>query len=176
MKRWMILLFCCLLLPAMTLGEGGVPFMEDCASFLDDNGVDTVFRPLNQPFMGETAEGELVAFMDYVEDPNQDTLYLRLTLSVAALAPLPETPLTLQVGQQSWTMDITPILSEYDAMYYGDYCIPLVGDEEALLQALMAGKAPLILTVGEVFTGRVEIPAAEVKTMHTRLLAALSAS
>lgn len=148
----------------------------DCAVYLDVNQIDTVIRPLNQPFFGTVdAEGEMVAFIDYVEIPDQSATFMRLTLSLVTNEPLDAQELTVAFGKQSYTFDVFPQTSEYDTVYYEDYCVLFNDDTLPMLKALGKNKAEITYVLtgdGATRSGTLDIPAEAVKDLYDRFMKA----
>ena len=120
MKRFLIILLI-LCLPLTAFAEKDRAALTeglDCAVYLDVNQIDTVIRPLDQPFFGTVdAEGEMIAFIDYVEMPDQNATFMRLTLSLVTDEPVNAEALTIAFGKESYTFDVFPLTSEYDTVY-----------------------------------------------------------
>lgn len=177
MKRCLaILLLLCLPLTAFAekdraaLTEG-----LDCAVYLDVNQIDTVIRPLDQPFFGTVdAEGEMIAFIDYVEMPDQNATFMRLTLSLVTDEPVNAEELTIAFGKESYTFDVFPLTSEYDTVYYEDYCVLFNEDTLPMLKALGRNKAEITytLTGDQTRAGTLDIPAENVKALYERFMRA----
>lgn len=175
MKRFLIvLLILCLPLTAFAekdraaLTEG-----LDCAVYPDTNQIDTVIRPLDQPFFGTVdAEGEMIAFIDYVEIPDMSGTFMRLTLSLVTDSPVDAETLTVAFGKHSYTFDVFPQTTEYDTVYYEDYCVLFNDGTLPMLKAL--GKNDDVITYTltgtQTRTGTLEIPAENVKALYDRYM------
>ena len=145
----------------------------DCAVYLDVNQIDTVIRPLNQPFFGTVdAEGEMIAFIDYVEIPDMSGTFMRLTLSLVTNEPVDAEELTIAFGKNAYTVDVFPQTSEYDTVYYEDYAVLFNDDTLPMLKALSKNKSEITytLTGTSTRTGTLDIPAAEVKALYDRFM------
>ncbi len=137
---------------------------ETITSFLDDNGIDTVYRSENQPFFGETDDGEVYGFLDYVELANGDLVVIRFTLAMNMEDELYADTMTLRFGDRAWTWSVTTRGSEYDSNYQEDYSVYLVGDGWELLEALAKAhgeKVSFTLLGYRTVIGTVTVDAAE---------------
>ena len=103
------------------------------------NGVDTVIRPLDQPFMGETAleDGELIAYLDYIDLPNEGAVFLRLTFSLLTPEMLGADTLRVTVGKTDYVFPVTAEISEYDTIYYEDYAVCLTEASLPMVEAII---------------------------------------
>ena len=175
MKRLLaILLLLCI--PFAALAEKNRAALTaglDCTIFLDMNQVDTIIRPMQLPFFGTVdAEGEMIAFLDYVEIPDLNGTFMRLTLSLVSDEPVNATELTITFGKNSYTFDVWPQTSEYDTVYYEDYAVTFDDDTLAMLKALSKNKAEVAytLTGDSVVTGTLAIDADMVKDLYNRFV------
>ena len=147
----------------------------DCAIFLDANQIDTVIRPMQEPFFGTVdGEGEMIAFLDYVEIPDLNGTFMRLTLSLVTNEPVNAEELTLAFGKNSYVFDVWPFTSEYDTVYYEDYAVTFDDKTIAMLKALSKNKAEITytLTGDSVRTGTLDIDADVVKELYNRFVKA----
>ncbi|MGN0970662.1 MAG: hypothetical protein ACI4OY_01825 [Aristaeellaceae bacterium] len=176
--RRMAALLLALLLPAAALGEAdgmALRQTENCMVFTAANGVDTVIRPLDQPFMGETAleDGELIAYLDYVDMPNEGAIFLRLTFSLMAPDLLSADTLRLTVGKTDYVFPVMAEISEYDTIYYEDYALCLTEASLPIIDAIIRLKgAPVAVALEReeetLAAGEVAFPAAQVKAVLER--------
>lgn len=167
-----------LMLPAAALAEvDGMSLRrtENCMVFTSANGVDTVIRPLDQPFMGETAleDGELIAYLDYADLPNEGAVFLRLTFSLMTPEMLGADTLRLAVGGTDYVFPVTAEISEYDATYFEDYAVCLTEASLPVVGAIIRLKgAPVGVSLEQEgrtpVTGQVVFPAEQVQAVLDR--------
>ena len=142
----MLLAFCLLLSP-FAQAEVDVSLLQSalpCEVFSEENGVDTVYRPEGQPYAAETEDGrELIAYVDYIDMPNLDGVYVRITLSMASPEPTALDHGTLFALSASWTFPLTYQVHEYDDTYYEDYSFLLDEGGMVLLSALARKDTPI---------------------------------
>ena len=139
----------------MALAENGEGLFDVAAleedetlfSFLDDNHIDTVYRPDGQPFYGDVSEGSVLAYIDYVELPNADVVALRLTIGFETYEALYGYELTLRAGDTELTFAADPYINDYDMIWQEDYTIYLTGDAAGLMEALASGDGNLAFTI-----------------------------
>ena len=112
------------------------------AVYLDDNGIDTVVRPMDQPFEGtaDEAGASACAFVDYIELADEDIVFLRLTVSVESQEQLAAGRLALHVGKQDWVFTVQPVISEYDMVYQEDYAVCLTDESLPMLKEIARSK------------------------------------
>lgn len=175
MKRlFIILLLLCL--PFAAVAEKDRAALTEgmyCAVFLDVNQIDTVVRPMQEPFFGTVdGKGEMIAFLDYVEIPDLNGTFMRLTLSLVSEEPLNAEELTLTFGKNTYVFDVWPQTSEYDTVYYEDYAVTFDDKTIAMLKALSKNKAEVTytLTGDDIRTGTLDIEADVVKTLYDRFV------
>ena len=139
------------------------------------NGVDTVIRPLDQPFMGETSleDGELIAYLDYADLPNEGAVFLRLTFSLMTPEMLGADTLRLAVGGTDYVFPVTAEISEYDATYFEDYAVCLTEASLPVVGAIIRLKgAPVGVSLEQEgrtpVTGQVVFPAEQVQAVLDR--------
>lgn len=142
MKKFfsLLLILCCL--PAAVLAEVDVMALQQMTNmqvFTASNGVDTVIRPADQPFVGvtELEDGELIAYLDYIDMPNENRVFLRLTISVVTPDLYAADTLALTVGKKTYTFRVRPEINEYDTMYYEDYAVCLTEESLPILQDII---------------------------------------
>ena len=133
---------------------------ESIFSYIDDNHIDTVYRPDGQPFEGTASEGIVLAYIDYVELPNADVVALRLAIGIETYEELYGTELVLRAGDTELTLAVDPYITEYDMICQEDYTVYLVGDTAALVDALLKnnGELDFIIRGDREITGSIDIP------------------
>ena len=176
--RHVTALLLALMMPLSALAEAdgmALRQTENCMVYTAANGVDTVIRPLDQPFMGETAleDGELIAYLDYIDLPNEGAVFLRLTFSLLTPEMLGADTLRLSVGKTDYVFPVTPEISEYDTIYYEDYAVCLTEASLPVVEAIIRQKgAPVGVSLEQEgrtpVTGEVVFPAEQVQTVLDR--------
>ena len=176
--RHMVALLLALMMPLSALAEAdgmALRRTENCMVYTAANGVDTVIRPLDQPFLGETTleDGELIAFLDYVDLPNEGAIFLRLSFSLLTPEMLGADTLRVIVGKTDYVFPVTPEISEYDTIYYEDYAVCLTEASLPLVEAIIRLKgAPVGVALEqegwEPVTGEIIFPAEQVQAMLDR--------
>ena len=174
----MVALLLALMMPLSALAEAdgmALRRTENCMVYTAANGVDTVIRPLDQPFLGETTleDGELIAFLDYVDLPNEGAIFLRLSFSLLTPEMLGADTLRVIVGKTDYVFPVTPEISEYDTIYYEDYAVCLTEASLPLVEAIIRLKgAPVGVALEqegwEPVTGEIIFPAEQVQAMLDR--------
>jgi len=173
MKRCLII-FLLICLPFAAVAELDRELLTDgldCAVYLDANQVDTVIRPMNQPFFGTVdAEGEMIAFLDYVEMPDFSGTFMRLTLSLVTYEPVNAEKLTLSFGKESYDFEVWPVTGEYDTVYYEDYAVTFSDETITMLKALgrHTGEVTYLLEGDGSRSGTIDFPEGEVKALYDR--------
>ena len=193
MKKFLALLLV-MCLPALALAEVDAMELqtrENMQVFTASNGVDTVIRPMDQPFIGETSleGGELIAYLDYIDMPNENRVFLRLTISVVTPDMAAADTMALKVGKKTYTFSVQPEINEYDTIYYEDYAVCLTGESLPILEDIIKLDAkaedvaalhekyqldgkPVQVTLScegmEPISGSVVIPAENVKAIRDR--------
>lgn len=145
--------------------------------FLDENGVDTVVRPEDQPYMGEIRleGGMLITFLDFVEKPEEGMTFLRLTASVMSGERLAAEEMTLTVGDNRYVFALSPVIHEYDTVYYEDYSLCLTDESLPMLKAMARaeeGMFPVAFTGESTAEGLLALPgerAAEIYDIYVSL-------
>lgn len=176
--RHVTALLLALMMPLSALAEAdgmALRRTENCMVYTAANGVDTVIRPLDQPFMGETAleDGELIAYLDYIDLPNEGAVFLRLTFSLLTPEMLGADTLRVTVGKTDYVFPVTPEISEYDTIYYEDYAVCLTEASLPMVDAIIRHKgAPVGVSLEqegrEPVTGEVVFPAEQVQAVLDR--------
>ena len=142
--------------------------------------VNTIYRPANQPFIGqadETCDGEMIVYVDYIQLVNLEATLLRLTVSTTVYdSPLNGEQVRLTVGGKHYTFDVSREESEYDGIYMEDYSACLTDASLPLLKAIAQQKRdnPIPVTVfcGEdaVFSGQVVIPGDDAARLYDQFI------
>lgn len=142
--------------------------------------VNTAYRPVNQPYIGQVDEafdGELVAYVDYLTLVDENATLLRLTVSTVVFGmPLNAQEVRLTVGGKRYTIAVTHVEAEYDGLYMEDYSACLTDASLPLLKAIAQQKQddPIpveLLSLGEVvFSGLVVIPGEEAAALYDRFV------
>ena len=176
--RHVTALLLALMMPLSALAEAdgmALRQTENCMVYTAANGVDTVIRPLDQPFMGETAleDGELIAYLDYIDLPNEGAVFLRLTFSLLTPEMLGADTLRVTVGKTDYVFPVTAEISEYDTIYYEDYAVCLTEASLPMVEAIIRLKgAPVGVSLEQEgwasVTGRVTFPAEQVQAVLDR--------
>lgn len=148
---------------------------ENCYVYLSDNGVDTVVRPLNQPYMGtvEMEGAELIAYLDYVEMPNEDVTVLRLLLALTVPEHLAASEVTVTVGKKDYIFSVKPMITEYDTTYYEDYALCMTDESLPMIKAMARAKGDSfsVRFSGDVsLTGTITLPNADVADIYDRYI------
>ncbi len=177
MKKLLLTLTILLTLTTAALAEVDLQALEQTPGytvFADVNGVDTVVRPPNQPFLGTLAgDGSLIAYIDLVELPNHDAVALRLTLALELPDRLNADAVTLQCGGSVYDFAVVPVVSDYDMTYYEDYGLFLVGDAQPLMRALARAEGEAMTVTltsedGASLSGSIVFPEDEVTAIWAR--------
>lgn len=183
MKRFLACLLLTLFLASPALAEIDLsPLKEDpdWTSFPAPGSVNTVWRSVNPPYLGQVDEGfdgELVAYVDYITLVDAEATVPRLMIcTVVWDMPLNAQELRLTVGKTRYTLTAAHTESEYDGVYMEDYESCLVGEGLNLLKAIAQQKtdAPIpveLLCEGSpVFSGLVVIPGEEAARIYDRYI------
>jgi len=147
----------------------------NCYVYLSDNGVDTVVRPLNQPYMGtvEMEGAELIAYLDYVEMPSEDVTVLRLLLALTVPEHLAASEVTVTVGKKDYIFAVKPMITEYDTTYYEDYALCMTDESLPMIKAMARAKGDSfsVCFAGDVsLTGTITLPNADVADIYDRYI------
>lgn len=141
MKKLICWLVCLLLLTGAAAAEfdqAGLESMENCRVYMDMNGVDTIVRPMDQPYPGETEleDSELLVYLDYVQMPNEDATFLRLTLALKSCEYLAANEMTVTVGKTDYVFSVFPQVWEYDMTYFEDYIVCMTDESLPMIKAM----------------------------------------
>ena len=183
MKRIFALVLMMALLLTSALAEFNTDALKtdaDMYSFTQFGTVDTVYRSVNQPYIGQADEqydGGLVAYVDYITLADHDVTLLRLMISTESFGlPLGAQEIRLTVGGKQYTLPVSRVESEYDGLYMEDFTACLVGEGLNILKAVAQQKhddpIPVeLLSLGDVvFSGLVIIPGEEAASLHDRFV------
>ena len=183
MKRIFALILMMTLLLTSAMAEFNTDALKtdaDLYSFTPHGTVDTVYRGVNQPYIGqvdEGYEGGLVAYVDYITLADHDVTLLRLMISTEVFdLPLGAQEVRLTVGGKQYTLPVSREESEYDGLYMEDFTACLVGEGLNMLKAIAQQKQdnPIpveLLSQGEtVFSGLVIIPGEAAASLHDRFV------
>ena len=183
MKRVFTFVLMMLLLMTSALAEFNTDALKTDAelySFIQPGTVNTVYRAVNQPYIGqvdEACEGGLVVYVDFVTIPDLDATLLRLLIATEVFdMPLGAQEVRLTVGGKRYTLPVSREVSEYDGLYMEDFSTCLVGEGLNMMAAIARQKqdAPIpveMLSLGEVvFSGLTVIPCEEAAGFHDRFV------
>lgn len=182
MKRILAVLLCLLMTTAFAESPFDVEELrrtENMNVFNPYGSVDTVVRPLNQPYIGQVDapwDGGLIAYVDYITLVDADATLMRLVVSIEAFDPISADQMRLTVGKKTYTFDVTYEQSEYDGLYMEDYTVCLTDVSLPMMKAIAQQKkdAPIpveFLSLGEtVFAGVVIIPGQEAAVLYDRYI------
>jgi len=182
MKRILAFVLCLLLTAALAESTFDVEELrrtENMNIYTPFGSVDTVVRPLNQPYIGQVDapyDGGLIAYVDYITLVDADATLLRLVISIEAFDPITADQMRLTVGKKTYTFDVTYEQSEYDGLYMEDYAVCLTDASLPLMKAIAQQKKddPIrveFLSLGEtVFAGVVIIPGQEAAVLYDRYI------
>lgn len=145
-----------------------------CTVQMDANGVDTVIRPDNQPYIAACDDShELIAYVDFVEMPNQNGTFLRLTFSLISDEMTDIDTLRIDSASDSWIFDTTHAIDEYDDTYYEDFSVVLGEDGMDMMKALTKKDLSLAVTLeGETdyVTATITFPSEDMKALYDRFV------
>ena len=182
MKKIVALLLCLMMTAVLAESPFDVAELrrtENMNIFTPYGSVDTVVRPLNQPYLGQAdmpADGGMIAYVDYITLVDADVTLLRLVVSIEAYDPISADQMCLTVGKKTYTFDVTYEQSEYDGLYMEDYTVCLTEASLPLMKAIAQQKkdTPIpveFLSLGElVFSGSVIIPGQEAAQLYDRYI------
>lgn len=174
MKRWVCLLFSLMLLfacaSAHTVDMDILTEGLDHHEWPDLNGVDTMYRPVSQPWRGENENGSLFVYLDYVDCVNEDVLFMRLTLNLETYEKLVSPHVVFTVGDKEWVMTAEVMINEYDGTFYEDYMIYLTDDSAELIKAVIRADGHATVDIdGEIpYHGVLSLPPAELADLYDR--------
>lgn len=145
MKRLIaVMLFLVMLgsVAAAEFNQAGLEKMDNCQVYTDMNGVDTIVRPMDQPYAGETdlEDSELLVYLDFIEMPNENATFLRLTLALKSCEYLAANEMTITVGNTDYVFDVFPQVWEYDMNYFEDYITCMTDESLPMIKAMARSK------------------------------------
>lgn len=145
--------------------------MENCNIYMEANHVDTVVRPLSQPYAGQVdmEDAELAAFLDFIHMPGEDTTFLRLTLSLTSYEFVAANEMTITAGGRDYVFLVFPQTTEYDMTYYEDYVVCMTDESLPMIKAMARSKEatfPVKLAGAKEVTGCVTLPLDEVAMIY----------
>lgn len=153
MKRALLLLLSLLLLlPALALAEIDNAMLEGTEGmnvYLDNNQVDTVIRPQNQPFeaVSDAEYTDVFAFLDFVEMPNEHATVMRLLIGLESSDPQYASELRITVGGTTYVFPVEPVVSEYDMIYFEDYGVCFTDESLPMVKAMARAKTDTFTAV-----------------------------
>ena len=182
MKKIIALLMCLSLIAMPALAEFDEEALrvdqELYSSFRLPVSADMVYRPVNQPYIGQVDEiydGELVVYVEYITMLDAHATVIRLMASTVVFDdPLGADALRLTIGGKTYTLTVSREESEYDGLYMEDYTTVLVGEGLNMLKAIAQQKKDVpvpveLLCLDEVvFSGLVIIPGEEAAGIYDR--------
>ena len=127
--------------------------------------------PAGQPFSGRTEDAweELTAYLDFVEDPDEDMTLMRLTVSLVSDRYLAANKLTVTAGSMDYVFEVDHMVSEYDMVYYEDYAVCLSDESLPLIRAMARSRADsfaVILEGQETVRGEISLPPEEAARLY----------
>ena len=182
MKKLLAMLLCLLMTTALAESPFDVAELrrtENMNIFMPYGSVDTVVRPLNQPYMGQATmpeDGGIIAYVDYITLVDADATLLRLVVSIEAYDPVSADQMRITVGKKTYTFEVDYEQSEYDGLYMEDYVVCLTDASLSLLKAIAQQKKdePIMvefLSLGDVvFAGVMIIPGQEAAVLYDRFI------
>lgn len=144
---------------------------ENCEVYKDINSVDTIVRPFTQPYGGEVEldDASLDVFLDYVQMPDEDTTFLRLTLSLTSYEFVGANELTITVGGKDYIFNVFPETYEYDMTYYEDYILCMTDESLPMIKAMARSREetfPIRLAGAAEIIGSITLPLDEVAEIY----------
>lgn len=174
MKRLICLLLCLLLSPfalAEEFDQAALEQLKGCDVYMDVNQVDTVVRPQSQPYEGaiDLEDGELMVFLDFIQKPDENATFLRLTLSLTSYEFLAATEMTITVDDKEYTFNVFPEVWEYDLTYYEDYITCMTDESLPMIKAMAKSRKNVfdVRLAGEkVVQGTIVLPLDEIADLY----------
>ena len=114
MRRLACLLLSMLMLCTAALADGfdqtRLEQTKDYTTYMDIHQVNTIVAPPGQPWMGETEleDSEVAVYLDFIQMPDDDMTFLRLTLSLTSYEFVAAGELTITVGGKDYVFDVFP--------------------------------------------------------------------
>ena len=147
MKRGILLLLTLLLLlPAAALADMDNDLLESTEGmlvYLDNDQINTIIRPEDQPFEGEVdmPYAYVRAYVDFVERPNDHATLMRLLVGLESEEPQYASELRVTVGGTTYCFPVETVISEYDMIYFEDYSVYFTDESLPMLKAIARAKS-----------------------------------
>lgn len=147
MKRGILLLLTLLLLlPAAALADMDNDLLESTEGmlvYLDNDQINTIIRPEDQPFEGEVdmPYAYVRAYVDFVERPNDHATLMRLLVGLESEEPQYASELRVTVGSTTYCFPVETVISEYDMIYFEDYSVYFTDESLPMLKAIARAKS-----------------------------------
>ncbi len=183
MRKLLMMLMAAMMLCSAALAEFDTEPLrldENHYVFTEDGTPDTVYRPVNQPYLGQVDEewfGDLIAYAEFVTLANEGVTVPRLLICTTAYdMPLRADQVAITLGGRKYTFPVSAVEAEYDGQYLEDHAIGLAGEGMNLLKAIAQQKkdAPIsvtLLSLGEtVFSGQVIISGQDAARLYDRFV------
>lgn len=174
MRRLLVLILLMLACTA-ALAEGfdqaALEQLEGCSVYREANQVDTVVRPMSQPYAGQVSleDADLAVFLDFIRLENQEVTLLRLTLSLSSCEYLAAGEMAITVAGKEYAFQVRPQVAEYDLTYYEDYAACLTDESLPMLKAMAGSRQdtfPIRLTGNLTVEGSITLPLDEVAALY----------
>ena len=147
MKRGILLLLTLLLLlPAASLADMDNDLLESTEGmlvYLDNDQINTIIRPEDQPFEGEVdmPYAYVRAYVDFVERPNDHATLMRLLVGLESEEPQYASELRVTVDGTTYCFPVETVISEYDMIYFEDYSVYFTDESLPMLKAIARAKS-----------------------------------
>ena len=172
MKRFaaVMLMLALLLSPAMA-HDVDIPTLLEGIEYNergDINGVDTMYRPVTQPWRYDTETGSLRVYLDYVDAVNDDMLFLRLTMNFATDEKLVTPHMAFTMDGQQWIVTAEVNAEEYDGTYYHDYMLYFTDETDDLLKAIVRAEGLVMVDIDGIapFHAELTLPVDEIADLY----------
>lgn len=145
-RRLVCLLVCLAMLCASALAEGfdqeRLEQTKDYTTYMDIQQINTIVAPPDQPWMGEAEleDSEVAVYLDFIQMPDEDMTFLRLTLSLTSYEFVAANELTFTVGGKNYVFSVFPEVWEYDLTYFEDYIICMTDESLPMIKAMARSK------------------------------------
>lgn len=141
-----LLLTLLLLLPAASLADMDNDLLESTEGmlvYLDNDQINTIIRPEDQPFEGEVdmPYAYVRAYVDFVERPNDHATLMRLLVGLESEEPQYASELRVTVGGTTYCFPVETVISEYDMIYFEDYSVYFTDESLPMLKAIARAKS-----------------------------------
>lgn len=175
MKRMLCLLAGLLLLWGSAMAEEfDQPALEALEGYevtMDAWQVNTIVRPEGQPYEGtmDASDAELLTFLDFIQMPDEDATFLRLTLCLTSYEFIGAGELTVTVNGTDYIFNVFPEVSEYDAVYFEDYSVCMTAESLPMIKAMARSRSDTFairLAGAEEYTGAITLPLDTVAEMY----------